>query len=271
MDNITHIILASKLIDVCSANNRASFYACVPSIDKKPEYFRGIYAHTLENQPNILGSAFEIFNGKRMEVARNSYEYKRIKEERESFINILGLSQNFLKTKKIGKIPSNEIEAALSLISHIYFDTFTNPVHFFLPHSPICSGQWNFWESIDYIKLREKLNKKEILFSFREEIIKNNVWDIKMGPNDFPLIIKRRLLKEHKFDEPLSSESMIKAMIIRLGEMGKPFINYEVIDFSIRSFFSYLGINKYVRVDRETEFLRRLELKIAEILKKLVK
>ena len=84
-------------------------------------------------------------------------------------------------------------------------------------------------------------------------------------------IKKRRLLKEHKFDEPLSSESMIKAMIIRLGEMGKPFINYEVIDFSIRSFFSYLGINKYVRVDRETEFLRRLELKIAEILKKLVK
>ena len=47
-----------------------------------------------------------------------------------------------------------------------------------------------------------------------------------------------------------------------MGEMAKPDINYEVIDYSIRSFFTYLNTNKYLRVDRETKFLRMFEKEI---------
>lgn len=56
-------------------------------------------------------------------------------------------------------------------------------------------------------------------------------------------------------------------MIIRMGEMAKPDINYEIIDYSIRSFFTYLGINKYLRVDREIKFLRRFEEEMIKILR----
>jgi hypothetical protein len=60
---------------------------------------------------------------------------------------------------------------------------------------------------------------------------------------------------------------MIKAMIIKMGEGGRPFINYEIVDFSIREFFTYLKEKKYVRVDKEMKFLERLDKEIVAILR----
>jgi len=196
---------------------------------------------------------------------KNSYEYQRILEEREKLFNELS---NF--NIKDYKISDDKTEIALSLIFHLYLDTFLHPIHFFLPHSSHCSGKWDFWNKIDYIKLKHKFNDKDIQMKFRENILKNKIWDIKFNADDFSLIVKKRLLREGKLGKSLDPESMIKAIIIRMGELASPNINYEVIDFVIRDIFTYLQVDKYKRIDLEIEFLRRFEEEMVNEMKVLI-
>jgi hypothetical protein len=149
--------------------------------------------------------------------------------------------------------------------STIYLDTFIEPTQFFLPHSSQCSGHWEFWDKTDYFGLLNKVQAGKTVRYLEQKIAKSKVWTTKITPDAFPEIVKRRLIKEKSFDKKLDAPALLKAMIIRMGELAKP-INYEVVDFVIRSFFTYLGVKKYLRVDREIEFLRRLEKEMIEIL-----
>lgn len=269
MDNGTHIVLASKLLEICGQGKNSVIYSILPNLDKEPVYFKGVYTHNLENLPIVLDSTLEIFSGKRTNVAKNSYIFTKIKENKDEFMNCLGLVKDLINYKE-SKIGDNKVNAALCLVSHLYFDSFTQPLQVFIPHASPCSGQWFFWDKINYLSFKESFNQKNFFFDFRKKIIDSDVWNFKPKPKDFPLIIQRRLTKEKLFNKPLSPESMIKAMIIRLGEMAKPDINYEIIDYSIRSFFTYLGVKQYLRVDREIMFLRRLEEEIKTIVKGLL-
>ena len=193
-----------------------------------------------------------------MRAAKNSYEHLRIKEECNRFLKLLG-------EHKVGmRMGGDKIKAALSLVSHAYFDSFLKPVHFFIPQSSFCSGQWDLWNKRGYLELKEKFSDKEFINKFYDKIKNSEVWNTKINPDDFPLIIKRRILKEKNTGMMLNPEAMIKAMIIRMGELARPSIDYEVIDFAIRDFFTYLQVKKYLRVDREIEFLRRLEKEITK-------
>jgi hypothetical protein len=267
MDEQIYILTAAKFLEMCGCDKDTAIYSILPTIDKKPEHYKKLYGHILKNQPELLDCALEIFTGKRTEVARSSYAYTRVKEEKESFLNLFG------QARKLAKLPStissNKLAAALSLISHSYMDSFFYPIQFFLPHSSVCSGQWGFWDKIDYLKFIENIYQKGTMKLLTKKLLKSNVWGTKFKPGDFPEIVKRRLLKEKLLGKKLNPEAMIKAMIIRMGELATPSINYEVIDFSIRSFFTYLGVKKYLRVDREILFLRRFEKEFTKILASL--
>ena len=90
-------------------------------------------------------------------------------------------------------------------------------------------------------------------------MLSSKIWSYKPKAEEFPTLLRRSLLKGGSLTKKFSPECMIKAMIIRLGEMAKPFTNYEVIDFSIRTFLRHLSIDAYLRIDREIEFCRKLE------------
>ena len=263
MDEITKGILSAKLLEACGCDINSAIYSFIPIENEDI----GLYTNNLHNLPQILESAIEIFTGEKTKAAKNSIYYANIKKEHEKLIKLFNDVCEFIDYKGQKKIGKNKVYAALSCISPIYFDTFTKPVQFFLPHSSSCSGKWNFWDSVDFFAFKEKLQNKEFNFNFREKLIESKVWDAKFNLNEFPVIVQRRLIKEKLLNKRLNPEAMIKAMIMRMGEMGRPFINYEVIDFSIRSFFTYLGVKKYLRVDREIEFLRRLDKEIITLLK----
>lgn len=267
MDAHTHILVASKFLEICGCERAAAIYSVLPTIDKTPKYYEGFYGHVLEKQPILLDSALEIFTGKRMDVAKGSYAYVGIKKEKESFLSLLGQTKHWIKIP--ASISNDRLAAALSLLTHTYIDSFYHPIQFFIPHSSSCSGQWGLWDKIDYLSFREKINDKQKIFDIRSKLLDLKAWKTKFRPDDFPLIVKRRLLKEKAFDKKLYPEAMIKAIIIRMGEIARPFINYEIIDYSIRNFFTYLGEKKYLRVDREIMFLRALEKEIKGILTKI--
>lgn len=271
MDWGTHIILAAKLLKVCGCDEGATIYSNLPAIDSKPPHFHRLYAHILENQPIILDTAIGIFTGKNMDMDKNSYVYQRIKEEENTFRDLLNTTKDIIGIDNITKISDDKLSAALSLISHIYFDTFNNPVQAFLPNSSLCSGQWEFWDNIDYLRFRGEFYSEPIIISFRKKIANNPVWTEKPNLKNFPEDIRERLIKENVFDKPFNPKAMIKAMIIRIGEMAKPAINYEMVDHSLRKFLRYLGIDEYLRVDREIEFLRRLEKEIARTIDECTK
>ncbi len=264
MDELSKGILSAKLLEVCNCDVNSAIYSFIPSENENAR----LYTHNLHNMPQNLDSAIEVFAREKTQVAKNSIYYSTIKERQEKSIKLLNETLEFVGYKGQKKIGKQKVHAALSCISHIYLDMFMKPIQFFLPHSSACSGKWDFWDSIDFLTFKEKLQNKEFNFNFREKIMKSKVWNTKFDLNIFPMIVQRRLTKEKLLSQKLNPASMIKAMIIKIGEMGKPFINYETIDFSIREFFTYLGEKKYQRVDREMEFLKRLDEEIITLLKK---
>ena len=277
MDWGTHVILASKILGICGLEKGAAIYSNLPAIDSKPPEYHRVYAHILESQPDILDAALVILGSKaaqdrdfqelsqiadsriseyQRELERAStsteirdcerkiYAYSRIVEEAPSFIDLADKARSLLNDEEVGSVSQDKMSAGVSLITHIFFDTFNNPVQAFLPYSSIASAQWDLWDEIDYLRFREEFYKEKNITMFRREIANDDIWNVKLKP-----------------------EALIKAAIIRVGEQGRPSIPYEAIDWVIRKFMRYMDIDEYQRVDREIKFLRLLEQKIIESIK----
>lgn len=276
MDWGTHVVLAAKLLESCGLDKGTAIYSVIPVIDKEPPHFHRVYAHILANQPDFLDVAMEIFSSKevrdrnfsalnkwieekvqdlgsqlksaesddyekRQRIENKIYAYRRIAEETPVFLNHADVAGNIVGDKSVQNISRHKMSAAVSLISHIYFDLWNNPVQVFLPGSSYCSAQWEFWMDIDYMRFRSEFYKPASINAFRKEIAASQVWRYRLKP-----------------------EAMIKAMIIRIGEGGRPNIPYEVVDQGIRDFMRYMDINEYQRADNELKFCHELENTIRE-------
>jgi len=253
-------IFVQNVNKICGFGNDNLIYSLITSIDSQEDFKNGIAFNSLDNAQSIIDSGIEIFTGKKTGIAKNSYVLKKILEAKdETFLKFSNLN-NYITFED--KVSNEKINVALAVISSIYFQTFEAPTQFFLPQTSLFSGHWEMWDRVNYLQLQNRLSDKNFLFKFRDNLQKSNIWKIKFKPEDFPEIVRRRLAKENLFDKKLDSNAMIKAMIVRMGELAKPSIDYEVIDFSIRSFFTYLGVKKYIRVDREIAFLRKIESEI---------
>ena len=242
MDWGTHIVLSAKLLESCGLDKGAAIYSDLPAIDIKPAHYHRVYAHILENLPGILDAALDIFGGN--DTNQEEYAYIRIREEEETFRELARKAGELLNDNSLTKISTDKMSAGVSLISHIYLDTFNNPVQVFLPHSSKASAQWDFWDDIDYMKFRGEFYSDENIIEFRREVAQSKVWNVK-----------------------LSGPALIKAMIIRIGEMAEPAIHYDIIDNAVRKFLRYMDVNDYQRSDAELAFCLKLEDAIIESIK----
>tara|TARA_Y100000310_G_scaffold345796_1_gene470066 strand:+ start:2611 stop:3423 length:813 start_codon:yes stop_codon:yes gene_type:complete len=263
MHELTKGVLSVKLLEVCGGDINSAVYSLAPIADEDIR----LHTHSLHTLPLLINSSIEILTEKKTDVAKSAVYYKHLKKEQENVSKKFNDVCDLVNAKGVIKIKDDKTYAGLATISHLYFDSFISPIQFFLPHSSGCSGKWDFWDSIDFFKFKERLQDKKFNFGVREKILKSKTWNVKFNLSDFPVIVQRRLTKEKLLNKKLNPAAMIKAMIIKMGEMGRPFINYETVDFSIREFFTYLGEKKYLRVDREMEFLRRMDKEIITILK----
>ncbi|MFH1779160.1 MAG: hypothetical protein ABH847_03900 [Candidatus Omnitrophota bacterium] len=280
MDWGTHMVLAAKLLESSKLDLGAAIYSVIPVIDQKPAHFHRVYAHILENQPDFLDVTLELFKRpevlkrdfkaleqfisgkasqlekefnetpssdtiKRRRIEKRIYAFKRIGEETPEFLKLLDDARDVVGDARVTKISTDKLSAAVSLLSHTFFDTFNNPVQLFLPNCSYCSAQWEFWSKIDYMKFRGDFYKPENIVPFRRAIAASKVWNTALKP-----------------------EALMKAMIIRLGEMGEPAIPYEIVDMGVRDFLRYMDVNEYQRADMELKFLRDLEDEISSIIYK---
>lgn len=276
MDWETHILLSVKLLEACQLDKGAAIYSLLPVIDIKPPHFHRVYAHILENLPPLLEAGFKVFTSqearegsledlkkkvgkmvekfqkalgpsvsskKRQELERSIYLYTRVGDEAPTFLELAHKAAQALQEPKICQISQDKTSACLSLLSHVYFDPFNNPVQAFLPESSICSAQWTFWDKIDYMRFRGAFYNGDNIALFRQQIAESPLWQRKLNPI-----------------------SLAKAMIIRLGEQGQPALDYETIDWGVRRFLRYMGIDQYQRAVEELEFCHLMEDEISNLI-----
>ena len=239
----THVILAAKLLKSCGCEPGAAIYSVLPVADRIPANFHRVRLHIIANMPKLLDVAIEVFTEKNMNAETNSYEFRRISEDYEKeFKPLIKEAARVVGDNSVGIVSSDKVSAAVSLMSHLYFDTMNNPVQAFLPKSSVCSAQWDLWDSIDYLKFRNEFYNKENIEAFQKKIAALPVWETRTDPR-----------------------SIIKAMIVRIGELSRPSIPYDVIDLTIAEFFRYLLGNDYVehiKMSHELAFCRALEKEI---------
>lgn len=267
---VTHYVnFAEMILKSCNCDSDTAIFSTLPSIDffmKETE--RNLYTHGISIAPSLLNSAKDVFSSTNTKITKSLPEYIAMKKNKIEFLN--SVSKQSLNPLGFSSISNDEISEILSILTHIYLDSFFIPIHGFLPNASLCCGQWSLWDNIDYLKLRYYSQDRNFLRNICLSMNKSVVWNIKLKADDFPLIVRRRLMRENLLDKPLDSAAMIKAIVIRLGELCRPNISYEVLDYSIREIFTYLKFNRYLRSDRELLFLSLFEEDFKLILQKEV-
>jgi len=110
------------------------------------------------------------------------------------------------------------------------------------------SGQWDFWRNVGYLTFRTKFYRDDVISVFRKELLNDKLWNVKVDPY-----------------------TLVKAMIIRLGDLSLPGVKYEVIDWKIREYLRFLGLDEYRRPDRELQFCKNLEKRITALIYECLK
>jgi len=246
MDHVTHLVMAYKLLKSCGCHPGSSIYSVLPALDREPPHFHRVYAHIISNFPKMLMTSTRIFCNhwpSDLPVDTKSYEYDRISVDHEYYLSMVREASVLVNDDSILELNQNLVGGGLALLSHLYFDTYNNPVQAFLPDSVYPSGQWNFWKNVDYMLFRTKFYTEKASLTFRKAVLSSDLWNVKIDPF-----------------------RMIKAMIIRLGDMSQPVIDYEVVDSKISEYLGFLGYSKYERVDRELQFCKEVEKTIEALI-----
>ena len=298
MDWGTHVVLAGKLLETCGLSKGGAIYSVLPVIDIKPIHYHRQYAHLLTNQPTILEVAKDIFgsaecrardfaalrarsaevvarldeetqevasdpNVTREELlhARNrAYFYRRISDEAERFItNELDGSVQFLGEEALD-ISTDTLTAAVSLISHTFFDTFNNPVNVFIPYAANYAADWDMWKQIDYLDFKATFYNKDHIVPFRTHMQQHPVWTEPVNAEEEEdADIRERIAGQ--LGQPYLPQGLIKGMVQRLGDKSQG-ISPDAVDLGIRNFFAYLGEEDVVHADREVMYLKNVEHEI---------
>jgi len=257
MDHVTHISMAYRLLEVCDSDKKAAIYSLLPAIDRIPDHYHRLYAHVINNFPCVLVSALQVFANYRVKrfwrfenggyyekkIDEQCYVFKRVSEDKDYFMSLVK-SGNPLLGENSSLRPSQDIvSAGVALLSHIYFDTFNNPVQAFLPDSVCPSGQWSFWANVGYINFRERFYTERVIQNFRKRLFEDKIWNTRLEPF-----------------------TLLKSMIIRMGDLSRPGIEYEIVDNKIRDFLRLLDCNRYLRPDKELKFCKELEKTIGQLI-----
>ena len=280
MKDTNHIQFSRQILKVCQLDERFASLANLPMFIKQKNTYNNIFIQPLSHLPDMLEVTVHIFTclneqgydeqktlqtlepslkSLRQDIQnstnfmeRHYYHRKHLFYEQilQSIKEIINQCTFKSKEKPISQAllcKENELALFLSFLSFIYYGLWLAPQQLFFPMSSFCSGSWKLWREIDYFKLLEEfVPDSEIDFS--PEIYNNPIWN-----------------------ESLDSFSMIKAMLIRMGERASPPIPYSIIDRAMREFLRFLGLNEYKRIDVELEFLRNYESLQKELFRKQFK
>jgi hypothetical protein len=269
MNYSRHLEFCKAISTVCAQDLRTSYFANLPAYVSRGRFYNSMHTYALSNLPELLEVASETFTifekyeldeektrqslsplieSIQQEIQNSTnFNHRYFYKKQTLFYNQVldhskELISQYLDLSHEPHLPSGEffkehqVGFFLSFVSYIYFDLWMAPRQLFFPDKSTCSGAWSVWEEIDYFQLTEFMHANEGRQGFGSALYDHVFWKEKLDPY-----------------------AMIKAMIVRMGELGNPSIPYSIVDWNIRIFLRFLGVSNYIRCDRELEFLKSHE------------
>jgi len=158
--------------------------------------------------------------------------------------------------------------AAVALLSHTYFLTYTYPPMPFLPFSSMASQQIEFTNAIDYFEFKGIFVRDDHpeLRRFQRALLENPALSsrhLDFADESDPVVKQRLAAADGK---PYDPQAIVKAMIERLGALA-PGIDYDAVQKGVRNYLTYLGCVRMVHSDRERRYLKRVESEILRMVR----
>ena len=183
MDSLTHFYFAWRLAKVSGVDPASTYAALFPQIDRSPPYFHRLYAHNFALARELSKIGQEVMaTGRIPPKLKANYAWKRFLEERP---RIIAYRDKFAEAAAVS-LPApgtDPLAGTIAYLSHIYFDTYNNPVQAFLPEIVHSCSQVDLWESLDPVAFRLALYQSDNLAAFRKRMYFSKLWDVQLEPH----------------------------------------------------------------------------------------
>ena len=183
MDSLTHVYFAWRLAEVSGTDPGSAYAALFPQIDRNPPYFHRLYAHNFALARELGRIGQEVMaTGKIPPRFKDNYAWKRFLEERP---RIVAYREKFAEAAGVSLPPpgTDVLSGAIAYLSHIYFDTYNNPVQAFLPEIVHSCAQVKLWQSLDPVAFRLSLYQSDHIEAFRRRLYFSSLWDARLEPH----------------------------------------------------------------------------------------
>lgn len=183
MDSLTHVYFAWRLAQITGTDPASAYAALFPQIDRNPPYFHRLYAHNFALARDLSKIGQEVMTSGEIPVKyKGNYAWKRFLEERpriisyrEKFSNAAGVS--------LPAPGTDTLSGAVAYLSHIYFDTYNNPVQAFLPEIVHSCAQVGLWKKLNPVAFRLSLYESDNIEAFRKRLYFSSLWETRLEPH----------------------------------------------------------------------------------------
>ena len=176
MDSLTHVELSRRLVAAVGGPEGAAIAALFPQIDREPPTLHRLHAHNVQRAEPITRLGLALLSGGRPPDGADGYELQRFEAEAGRF-------QAYLRGPLGAPPPPEGPEAfepaLLAFVSHLYLDTFNQPVQPFAPAAVYCAGQWRLWELLG--DFRKRLYTTPLIESLRRQLFADGIWSSLQG------------------------------------------------------------------------------------------
>ena len=183
MDSLTHVYFAWRLAEVSGTDKASAYAALFPQIDRNPPYFHRLYAHNFALARDLTKIGQEVMaSGKIPARFRENYAWKRFLQERP---RILAYREKFSVASGL-PLPApgtDALSGAIAYLSHIYFDTYNNPVQAFLPEVVHSCAQVGLWKALNPVAFRLSLYESDNIEAFRKRLYFGSLWETRLEPH----------------------------------------------------------------------------------------
>lgn len=171
MDSRTHVELSRRLVAAVGGPEGAAIAALFPQVDREPPTLHRLHAHNVQRARPITELGLALLSGALPPDGSDPYERQRFQTEAPRFHAYL---RGPLGAPPMAGGTDATEPALMAFVSHLYLDTFNQPVQPFAPAAVFCAGQWSLWQALG--DFRKRLYTTPLIETLRQQLFADAVW-----------------------------------------------------------------------------------------------
>lgn len=186
MDSVSHVYFAYRLHQVSNTQPQALACSLFPQVDRKPPYFHRLYAHSIAQIPVLGPLGVDLVwnnNSEQTSPSPTTNVHTRFLEEKDRFLSYLQRVSEVFSIPTFSSDPPDYLSTVMSYLSHLYLDTFNNPLQPFTPNTPHICCQMSLWKQLNPIVFRVNLYAPGTIARFHKEMFLDGEWNLTIEPH----------------------------------------------------------------------------------------